>query len=188
MSKKSIISAIIITILVILSAVTFTMSYNITKEVSTPKPQAKAADEKVKVDELVITETKSGKKDWEIYAKTGTYDNAMSKVLLNGIIGNFYKDGKIIMSFASPQGTYEGKTKAVTLTGGASVATDCKVIITSDKIYWAGNNGEIHALGNVIIRKNGDITTHSDKSVFTTDFSKFKIMGNAKSEMYKKGL
>ena len=72
--------------------------------------------EKVLVKNILLTETKQGKKYWEIFAKSGKYVNNSDKVLLYNVIGNFYdENGEVILSFSGDDGQYESKIRKVIL-------------------------------------------------------------------------
>ena len=67
------------------------------------RAQIKGKQDEQKVDArgIIITETKDGKKYFEIYGETGNYSNDHSVATLHNVIGNFYKDNKVAMSFQS---------------------------------------------------------------------------------------
>ncbi len=64
---------------------------------------------------VIITETKEGNKYFEIYGETGNYSNDRSIATLNNVVGNFYKEGEVAMSFQSSKGTYNEKEGSITL-------------------------------------------------------------------------
>ena len=45
------------------------------------------------VRDVVITETKDGIKDWEVYAAMAEYDNDNVTATMHDIVGNYYKNG-----------------------------------------------------------------------------------------------
>lgn len=186
MSKKLIISISIIAALVILSVWAFGVSSEITSKLEMAQEQNHNVEEKVNVEELIITETREGKKFWEVYATSGRYENDSNQAILSDIIGNFYKDNKVVMSFKAPKALYNEKKKEIILSGGAYAATADKINIFSNNLKWSSNKDEIYANGNVKIKKDNDFISTGDGSVFNTDFTKFKISGNSQTNVYLK--
>ena len=60
--------------------------------------QVKDSQNEQKVDAIgiIITETKDGKKYFEIYGETGSYTKELNVATLHNVVGNFYKDGNSI--------------------------------------------------------------------------------------------
>ena len=111
--RRSYAVAIFLVIFVMLwafiSAGVITSSFN--------RAQLKGTEDQQKVDAkgIIITETKKGKKYFEIYGETGHYSNDHKLAILYNVIGNFYKDGEVAMSFQSSKGTYDETTGFITL-------------------------------------------------------------------------
>ena len=142
--------------------------------------------EHAKVNDVVITETKDGIKEWEIYAAVGEYDTKKTNAILTDVVGNYYQNQKVIMSFTSPSGTYNSDTKEVSLTGGVRIVGKDNMELTADKIYWITTDNKVHAEGNVIFNQNNELIALSDKASTTTDLTLFEIMENAEVRVYKK--
>ena len=87
----------------------------ITGNYSRAQLKGSADEQKVDATGIIITETKDGDKYFEIYGETGHYSNDHSIATLNNVIGNFYKENKVSMSFQSSRGTYNEKTGVITL-------------------------------------------------------------------------
>ena len=141
--------------------------------------------EYAKVNDVVITETKNGIKDWEIYAAIGEYDTKKTNAILTDIVGNYYQNQEVIMSFTAPKGTYNSNSKEVALTDGVKVVAKDNIELTADKIYWVTTENKIYAQGNVILNKNNEMVALSDKASTTTDLNFVEIMGNAEVRVYK---
>lgn len=186
MSKKSIISILIIGSLILLGLWAFIVSYQITSSMKSTYDNPNAINEKANIEELIITETREGQKFWEVYAKSGQYDDNQKGAKLTNIKGNFYKEGKVILSFDAPTAFYISQNKEVKLTGGSRIITDKDILITAQNISWTGTIDEIMANGNVKIRKANEFLITSDDSVFNTDFTKLKVTGNSETNVYKK--
>ena len=89
MDKKKIYTIIFASIFAI-CAFALIWSWWVTREIRSDVQNALNKSQQVEVKNLVLTETKDGKKYWELYAKTGEYDSGSGLVNLNAIIGNFY--------------------------------------------------------------------------------------------------
>lgn len=144
--------------------------------------------EKLWVENILLTETKNGKKYWEIHGKSGQYVDKQDRVILNDVIGNFYDDkGGVILSFAGDKGEYETMTKRVILTQNAKLATKDETQMNANKITWEGNDNIIHAEGNVKTLRGDEAVIYCDKTVFSTNFDYFRVYGHTKTELYEKG-
>ena len=145
--------------------------------------------QKVVVNGLIVTETKDNQKYWEIYAEKGFYDNVDKVVLLQNIFGNFYKDGQVVMSFKSDQGTLTEMTKKVVLYQNSLIVYKNGEYLYSDKITWQGKEVDITASGNVILEQHNKVRVRGDNAVLSSDWKNLKILGNVKTELFdKKGI
>lgn len=185
MSKKLTISLIIIAVITVLSIWAFNSSMNLTKNVNRfeQEEDLDGAD-KAKVEELIITETRNSQKFWEVYASSGQYDHEKNMAKLTEVKGNFYKNNKVVLSFDAPIAFYNDKNKEIKLSGGARALTDDNVFITAKEFNWAGNKDEITAKNNVRISR-GQFLSTGNLSKFSTDFSRFEMSGNVKTNMFK---
>lgn len=57
----------------------------------------------------------------------------------------------------------------------------------ADRFVWQGNDKDIVAQGNVIIRRNGELRTFSNEAVLTNQMTSVRIKGRSKTELYSKG-
>jgi len=185
MSKKLVISLSIITAITILSFWAFFVSKNMTKNVVKQDEVQSISDENLNVKEMVLTESKDGKKYWELYAVSGEYDSATNQVHLKNVKGNFYKNDKVVLSFDSPFATYYDRDKDVKLSGGARAATENKILVTAREIYWKGKNDEISAKGNVKIRRETGLLVTGECAVFSTKLSRIKMIGKVTTRLLK---
>jgi len=184
MSKKTFFSLLVLAVMGVLSIWAFVMSKSMMGEVIITENE-NLGDEQVSITELVITETKEGQKFWEVYAESGYYNNGNNIALLENIKGNFYSDGSVVMSVASPKAEYNNDTKEIKLFGGAQAANNKDVYIDADEICWTGSKDEITAAGNVkIVNENEGLMTISDESSFDTDFTNIKLSGDASTYVY----
>ena len=152
------------------------------------RSQLKNSENEQKVDAvgIIITETKEGKKYFEIYGETGHYSNDHSIATLNNVIGNFYKDNEIAMSFQSSKGTYNENTGVITLYDNTYIVLKDGITLSTDKLIWSGNNKDTIAEGNVVINKDNELIYTANKSIICAGYEKFKIVGNTKKKKKKK--
>ena len=152
------------------------------------RAQLKGTENKQKVDAvgIIITETKDAKKYFEIYGETGTYSNEANIATLHNVVGNFYKDGEVAMSFQSSKGTYDEKNKVITLYENTYIVLKDETSLEADRLIWSGSDVDTIAEGNVKIRKSNDMYALADKCIICAGYDKFKIIGKTKTKIYGK--
>ena len=187
MSKRKIAYTVILLAVVIGCAWAFIAAGVITKNFK--KEALKSAGEKqeVNVKNLIITETKEDKKYWELYAEKGYYDNQNKVVILYNVIGNFYDNDEVVLSMESSMGTYSEEKKKVVLYDNSYFIYKDGTDVRADRLVWEGNDKDIKAQGNVIIRKSGELRTFSKEAVLSEQMTNIKIIGRSRTELYKKG-
>ncbi len=142
--------------------------------------------QEVKTRGLIITETKDNKKYFEIYGETGNYNNADKKAELDNLIGNFYKDNQVSMSFSAVHGTYDEVDKTIILKEKVFIVIQDGTSLKSDELIWQGNDKDILANGHVIIERNGELNAVAEHAIISPDFDKFKIKGKSVTKIYDK--
>ena len=152
------------------------------------RSQLKGSADEQKVDAagVIITETKDGSKYFEIYGETGHYSNDHSIATLYNIIGNFYKEDKVSMSFQSSKGTYNEKTGVITLYDNTYIVLEDSTSLNTDKLTWSGSNKDIVAEGHVVIKKNNEMIATAEKCIISAGYEKFKIIGKTTTKIYEK--
>ena len=181
--KKTYLIVIILIILIMMwafiSAGIITANFN--------RAQVKNASNEQKVDAIgvIITETKNGQKYFEIYGETGHYSNDHSVATLNNVIGNFYKNNEVSMSFQSSKGTYDEKTGIIVLYDHTYIVLKDGVSLNTDKLTWSGSDKETVADGHVVIKKNNEMKATAKKGVISPGYEKFRIIGNAHTEIFE---
>ena len=158
----------------------------ITNNFNRSQIKGKENDQKVDAIGIIITETKEGKKYFEIYGENGHYSNDHSIATLNNVIGNFYKDGNVCMSFQSSKGQYEEKSGIITLYEDTYIVLESGLSLNADKLVWSGSDKETIAEGNVKIKKNNEIVSTAEKCIIGADYEKIKIIGNTKTQVWGK--
>ena len=152
------------------------------------RSQLKNSKDEQKVDAIgvIITETKDTKKYFEIYGETGHYSNDHSVATLYNVIGNFYKDNEVNMSFQSTKGTYDEKSGVITLYDDTYIVVKDGVSLKTDKLIWSGSDKETIADGNVEIKKGKEMVATANKCIIGAGYENFKIIGNTTTKVYEK--
>lgn len=143
-----------------------------------------ANDQKVDAIGLIITETKQGKKYFEIYGESGSYSNDHSVATLHNVVGNFYKNGEVAMSFQSSKGSYDEKSGTITLYENTYIVLKDETSLESDRLTWSGSDKDTVAEGNVKIKKSNELNALADKCVISPGYEKFKIIGQTQTRIY----
>lgn len=150
------------------------------------RSQLKNSEDEQKVDAagIIITETKDGNKYFEIYGETGHYSNDHSIATLNNVIGNFYKENKVAMSFQSSKGTYDENSGVITLYDHTYIVLEDGTSLNTDKLTWYGNDKETVAEGHVLIKKNREMVATAQKGVIDPGYEKFRIIGKTNTKIF----
>ncbi len=146
----------------------------------------KQDEQKVDAIGIIITETKQGTKYFEIYGENGNYSNDHSVATLNNVLGNFYKDGEVAMSFQSSKGTYDENAGTITLYDNTYIVLKDGVSLNTDKLTWQGSDKETIAEGHVVVKKNNEVTSTANKGIISPGYQKFKIVGNTTTKIWGK--
>ena len=141
-------------------------------------------EQKVNAIGIIITETKEGKKYFEIYGETGSYSKENSIATLHNVVGNFYKDGEVAMSFQSTKGTYDEDAGVITLYENTYIVLQDETSLESDKLIWSGSDKDTIAEGHVKIKKSNEMIALADKCIINAGYDKFKIIGKTKTKIY----
>lgn len=152
------------------------------------RAQVKDGENGQKVDAvgIIITETKDAKKYFEIYGETGNYSNDVNVATLHNVVGNFYKDGEVAMSFQSSKGTYDEKAKVITLYENTYIVLQDDTSLEADRLTWSGSDNDTIAEGNVKIKKSNEMYALADKCIICAGYEKFKIIGKTQTKIYGK--
>ena len=137
------------------------------------------------INGIILTETKDEKKYWEIYGETGSYDSTNEVAMMDNVIGNFYKDDKVSMSFQSTKGTYNASKKTIVLYQDTFVVLHDGTTLNADRLRFEGNDNPIVAKGNVKITRGKQFVAFADEIIIAPDFQSFKIIGHAVSKIYE---
>ncbi len=184
MKKLSLFYVVIFVVIVIAVAWAFLTAGVITKNFSHDLMEQNAENKEVNIESLYVTDTKDGVKSWELFAETGHYDNVNNIIFLADIIGNFYKDNSVLVSFKAKRGTYTTENKHIILYDDVVFVHKDGENITADRITWKGKDEDITAVGNVRIEKPGEIIIYGEEAVLRPELEDFKINGRTKTLFY----
>ena len=187
MQKRKIAYIVILSLIVIGCVWAFIAAGVITKNFKKEILKNAGEQQELNIKNLIITETKNDSKYWELYAEYGYYDNKNKVAILYDLIGNFYDEGKVVLSMVSTKGTFDETTKKVILYDDTYFIYKDGTEVKADRFVWQGKEEDILAQGNVMIRRVGEIKTFSDKAVLTNNMKTLKIIGRSKTELYSKG-
>ena len=134
---------------------------------------------------LILTESRDGQKFWEVYGETGEWDSTKGLAQLNGVIGNFYKDNEVALSFQSSKGTYSAKDRDITLYEDTLIVMKGGITLKADNLHWINSKTPIVAQGHVQIQKDKELLSTADKIVISPTYDSFKISGNTTSKVYE---
>ena len=182
--KKAYTIAILAVVLVMLWA--FISAGVITSNFNRVQLKNKENEQKVDALGIIITETKDDKKYFEIYGESGHYSNDHSIATLNNVIGNFYKDNEVSMSFQSSKGTYDENTGVITLYDNTYIVLKDGVSLKADKLIWSGSDKDTIAEGNIVIQKGEEMESTAQKCIIGAGYDKFKIQGKTTTKVFNK--
>lgn len=144
-------------------------------------------NQKIEVSSMIINESDKGQKIFEVYGETGNYSSDHKIANLNNLIGNFYKDNKVSMSFQSSKGAYDEATKNLKMYENTLIVLSNDVTISADTITYYSKTKNITATGHVKINQNGNFISTANRAFVDSDFKTFRIIGNAKTNIYESG-
>ena len=132
--------------------------------------------QELQVSSMILTETKDGEKFWEIFGETGHYSSDHKIAHLNNVVGNFYKDNQVEMSFESTKGLYNEETQEIILYENVFV-------VLKDETYQIKPK-TLNVEGNVVINKKNSFKATAQKAVIDSNYSRFRIIGSTSSKIY----
>lgn len=184
-SKKNRLYFLAILAIVGVLAWAFITAGMITRDFNRQQQAATGESQEAEVSGIILTETKNEKKYWEIYGDTGEWNSTKSIAQLNGVIGNFYKDNEVSMSFKSSKGTYNAEKGDITLYEHTVVALKNGIILKADKLHWLNSQSPIVAEGHIEILKDNSLHSVANKIEISPNYDSFKIIGNTVSKVYE---
>jgi LPS export ABC transporter protein LptC len=141
--------------------------------------------QEAKINGVILTETKDDVKYWEIYGEKGDYDNKDNVAMLNNVVGNFYKDNEVTMSFESTYGVYNAARRQIILFEDTFVVLQDGLTLKADRLVWSGSDKPITAEGHVEVTRGNEFLARAQSIEISPDYSAFKIKGDAVSKIYK---
>lgn len=140
--------------------------------------------QELQVSSMILTETKDGQKFWEIFGETGQYSSDHKVANLNNVVGNFYKDNAVEMSFESTHGIYNEESQEIILYENVFVVLKDETSLKADKLTYDIRTKKLLVEGHVIINRVKSFKATADKAAIDSDYSHFKIMGSTSSSIY----
>ena len=141
--------------------------------------------QELEVKSMILTESKEGQKSWEIFGETGEYSSDHKIATLYNVIGNFYKDNKVNMSFQSSKGTYNEDTRNIDLYDNTYVVLENDITVTADHVTYFSDTKTIIADGHVKINRQGSFIATAGELTVNSNFTVFKIKGHTISRIYE---
>lgn len=157
----------------------------ITHDFNRKQVEARGDEQEAFVNGIILTETKNETKYWEIYGDTGKWDSQRGIAQLNKVIGNFYKDNEVSMSFESSKGTYNSKDGDITLYEDTFIAMKDGITLNADRLHWINSHTPIVAEGHIKIKKGKQLLSTADKIEISPSYDSFKISGKTVSKVYE---
>lgn len=140
--------------------------------------------QELQVSSMILTETKDSQKFWEIFGETGKYNSEHKIANLNNVVGNFYKDNKVEMSFESTKGLYNEETQEIVLYENVFVVLKDETSLKADKLIFNIKAKTLDVEGNVRINKKNSFKATAEKAFIDSDYSRFRIQGKTSSKIY----
>ena len=157
----------------------------ITHDFNRKQLAAQGDEQEAIVNGIILTETKNDQKYWEIYGETGKWDSRQGIAQLDKVIGNFYQDNEVSMSFESSKGTYNSQKGDIILYKDTFIVLKDGITLNADKLHWYNSHSPIVAEGHIKIQKGKELLSTADKIVINPDYSSFQIRGNTVSKVYE---
>lgn len=136
------------------------------------------------VSGIILTESKDGKKYWEIYGETGNYNSDSRVALLNNVTGNFFSGNAVTMSFEASTATYNEEKKQIVLFNNIHIVIKDGTQLFCDRLTWSGSDKDVIADGNIKINRHNELIAQAEKAVINPDYSRFQIKGKTVSKLY----
>ena len=125
----------------------------ITHDFNRKQLAAQGDEQEAIVNGIILTETKNDQKYWEIYGETGKWDSRQGIAQLDKVIGNFYQDNEVSMSFESSKGTYNSQKGDIILYKDTFIVLKDGITLNADKLHWYNSHSPIVAEGHIKIQK-----------------------------------
>ena len=137
------------------------------------------------INGIILTETKDEKKYWEMYGETGSYDSNNEVAMMDNVIGNFFKDNEVSMSFQSSKGSYNASKNTIVLYNDTLVVMKDGTTLRADRLRYAGSDRPIKATGNIKITRGKAFLATAEEIDISPDYESFKIIGKTTSKIYE---
>jgi LPS export ABC transporter protein LptC len=140
--------------------------------------------QELQVSSMILTETKDGQKFWEIFGESGQYSSDHKVANLTNIVGNFYKDNQVEMSFEATHGLYNEETQEIILYDNVFVVLKDETSLTADRLTYDIKSKKLSVDGNVKINRKNSFKATANRATIDSAYTHFKIMGSTCSKIY----
>ncbi len=185
LTKKKKLYAIVLLVVGLILAWAFITAGIITHDFNRKQVEARGDEQEAFVNGIILTETKDDTKYWEIYGDTGKWDSQNGIAQLNKVIGNFYKNNEVSMSFESSKGTYNSKEGDITLYEDTFIVLKDGITLNADRLHWINSDSPIIAEGHIKIQKGKQLLSTAEKIEISPSYDRFKITGKTVSKVYE---
>ena len=179
---------IVFTVITVALIWAFLSAAIITRNFKKDLAENKLENKKVYVEDLLLTETKNGKKYWEIFADKGYYEDNQKVAFIQNSIGNFYdENGEVVASFQSPQAIIDSETGRIRLFYRSKLIYKDFTSIVADEFDYRGEDEPVLAKGNVVIENPGKFIITSKDAELTDEMTKITVKGKVLTKIYEEG-
>ena len=185
--KKDKFYIILFSVIAVLLLWAFISAVFITKNFKKDLAANKLDNKKVYVEDLLLTETKDGKKYWEIFAEKGYYEDDKKIAYVADSIGNFYENDEVVASFYSPKATINSETGQIILYDRSKLMYKDFTSIVADEFNYDGQDKPILAKGNVVIENPQKFVINAQEADLTDKMTKITVKGKVDTKIYEKG-
>ena len=165
----------------------FVASSMITRNFKKEIVEQKNSNQKVKIDNLIIIETRENVKSWELCADSGYYNSGEKEAVLTDIIGNFYDNNKVSISFKAKEASFNDETKRIVLNKDAVVIYEDGTFIHANEFEWEGATKHITAKGNIKIVKPNEAVITGETATLSNQMTDFQISGGTVTKLFGEG-
>ncbi len=184
MSNRKLIYTILFSVLALGCLWAFVASFIITHNFKKEVFANTSAAQKINIKNLVMVETKDEMKHWELFAEKGHYDSSTKNAILYDIVGNFYNENEVVVSFKSKQASANEDTKLINLNKESVIIYKDGTYVVADEFTWEGKTDNITAKGNVQITRPNQAKVIGEYAELSNKLTDFKISGRTKTELY----
>lgn len=96
-----------------------------------------------------------GRRVWDLRAKTLEVDRSKQKIMMTGVTGQFYSDGKPQLAFTAPVAVFDVTSKDVELSGGVLAKAPDGRTLRAARVRYGAAQRILAASGDVVLTQPG---------------------------------